>query len=483
MEQLEDIERCSPIGTFVKRILDQRTQPHLTGSLPTFYQNLEEALDVRRNAHSFYSLVQNNWRTSNAVDLCSGDILSLGASGERRAEFLAELSRVPDFTLGSSGVRLMDGHYKYLEDAENFIATFHGMEAGLIVGSAYEANLAVWTAIPRPGDVILFDALIHASSHEGIKQSLAIQKVEFAHNDVQSFRAAVLGIMASQPLIRQGKRSIIVAVESIYSMDGDVCPLRELVEATGDILGCQGSIQFVVDEAHSIGVIGPRGTGLVCELGLEKEIAVVVHSYGKALGATGAVILGNKTIKDTLVNFGRSITYTTSPSFPFVAAIKSGYTLLATPQIQEAQYHIQNLARLLFQSISSHPLWLTCQEKGLLRIPLLDGWEERPFLTHIACISANQKHTWWLYFHLLSSSFCVFPVQYPVVPIGQSRLRIILHSTNTEDQITDFVRVIFEWVEEMIQIEDGRSPEIVSKAAREVYAWMKEERLTGWGRV
>lgn len=175
----------------------------------------------------------------------------------------------------------MDGHYKYLEDAENFIATFHGMEAGLIVGSAYEANLAVWTAIPRPGDVILFDALIHASSHEGIKQSLAIQKVEFAHNDVQSFRAAVLGIMASQPLIRQGKRSIIVAVESIYSMDGDVCPLRELVEATGDILGCQGSIQFVVDEAHSIGVIGPRGTGLVCELGLEKEIAVVVHSYGK----------------------------------------------------------------------------------------------------------------------------------------------------------------------------------------------------------
>ncbi|KAI1170513.1 5-aminolevulinate synthase [Nemania sp. FL0916] len=483
MGEINDGDTRSPIGTFVKRILDQRVQPRSVEDMPIFYQNLEEALDVRRNAHNFYSLVQNNWRTSNAVDLCSGDILSLGASEERRAEFLAELRRNPDFTLGSSGVRLMDGHYSYLEDAEKSIATFHGAEAGLIVGSAYEANVAVWTAIPRPGDVILFDALVHASSHEGIRQSLAIEKVEFAHNDIESFRSSVLEIAASQPLIRQGKRSIIVAVESIYSMDGDVCPLRELVEAADDVLGCDGNIQFVVDEAHSIGVIGPKGAGLVCELGLEKEIAVVVHSYGKALGATGAVILGNKTIIDTLVNFGRSITYTTSPSFAFVAAIKSGYALLATAQTRDAQGRIQDLARLFFRSISSHSLWPAAKGQGLLYIPLLDRWEERPFLTHILPISTNQKYTWWLYFHLLSSSYCVFPVDYPIVPIGQSRLRIILHASNTDEQITDFVRLVFEWVDEMIQIEEGRTPDRVSKAAREVYAWMEKEQLTGWGKV
>ncbi|KAH9996379.1 PLP-dependent transferase [Xylariaceae sp. FL0662B] len=267
----------SPTDSLVTRIKGQQLHPHSVKALPTFYRNLEEALDVRRSSHSFYSIVQNSWRTSNAVDFCSGDVLGLGTSDARRAEFLAELARHPDFSTGSSGVRLMDGSYTYLEQVEREIASLHGAEAGLIVGSAFEANVAVWTALLRPGDVVVHDALVHASTHEGVRQGSAMQKVEFPHNDVEGFRRALL----------QGKCSIVVAVESIYSIDGDVCPLRELVDVAKELFRGQGNVQFIVDEAHSVSVIGPKGTGLVCELGLEKEIAVVVHSFGKAIGATG----------------------------------------------------------------------------------------------------------------------------------------------------------------------------------------------------
>lgn len=223
------------------------------------------------------------------MDLCSGDILALGRSDARRGEFLAELARHPGFSTGSGGVRLMDGNYGYLEQAERDIAGFHGAEGGLLVGSAFEANVAVWTAVPRPGDVVVHDALVHASTHEGIKHGLAMEKFEFAHNSVESFRGVLLDVLASQRLVRQGKRSILVAVESIYSMDGDVCPLRELVDVAHEVAGGMGNIQFVVDEAHSVGVVGDKGAGLVCALGLQKSIAVVVHSYGKAIGATGGM--------------------------------------------------------------------------------------------------------------------------------------------------------------------------------------------------
>ncbi|XXH03854.1 hypothetical protein Hte_010260 [Hypoxylon texense] len=430
----------SPTSPMITRIKDQRLNSHSTKALPTFYRNLEEALDVRRASHSFHSIVQNSWQTDNAVDFCSGNILSLGSDDERRAEFLGELARHSDFSTGSTGVRLMDGNYSYLEQAERDIAAFHGAEAGLLVGSAFEANVAVWTAIPRPGDVIVHDSLVHASSHEGIKQSMAMDKVEFAHNDVDDFRRVLLDIIGSQPLIKQAKRSILVAVESIYSMDGDVCPLEELVEIANEISGEQGNIQFIVDEAHSVGVIGPRGAGLVCELGLEDDIAIVVHSFGKAIGATG----------------------------------ESG-------RIFKRQQHIQNIARLFYTLLTKHPLWEVANERKLLSVPLSDGWEERHCLTHIIAISTRQKCLWWLYFHLLDASFCVFPVEHPVVPLGRSRLRVILHASNTDEQITRFVDAIFAWVKEMLDIDDCKIAEEVTESARNVYVWMRKEGLTGYG--
>ena len=274
----------SPLATLIK---GHKTRAEDTKSLPTFYRNLEEVLEVKRASNNFYSTLPSD---ISSVDFCSGDVMSMGRSSEHRDEFRAELERNPHFALGTTSSRLMDGNYAYIEQAESEIAAFHGAEAGLLVGSGFEANLAIWTTIPKQGDVILYDTLVHASTHDGIRQALATDRVAFPHSDVDAFRDTLQEILETRPLIRQGKRCVIIAVESIYSMDGDICPLQELFEASQDVFqGQEGSVQFVVDEAHSVGFIGPEGKGLVCELALEKDIAVVMHSFGKAIGASGGM--------------------------------------------------------------------------------------------------------------------------------------------------------------------------------------------------
>lgn len=269
------------------RVKDHQLHHEAMMALPTFYRNLEEALNVRRAGQNLYSVVTSTIHTWGAIDFCSGDVLSLGTSGAQRAEFLAELARNPNFTPGSGGARLMDGNYSYLEQTERIIAQFHGAETALVLGSGYEANGAIWTAIPRPGDVILYDEMVHASTHEGMKNSLAIRHLPFLHNNVEAFRNTLAEVLDSQPLIKQGKRSVIVAVEAIYSMEGDICPLKEFFDAAKEVFVNGESVQFVVDEAHSVGIIGPNGAGLVCELELQKEVAIVMHSFGKAMAAGG----------------------------------------------------------------------------------------------------------------------------------------------------------------------------------------------------
>ena len=277
----------NPDRSITKQIKAQQIQPNSTKNLPAFYRNVEEALDKRRATQSLFSIVHSNWQTKDAVDFCSNDYLSWNTTGLIRKAFLEELSRYPDFSVAAGGSRVMEGNYPYIEETELEIAKDHNAEQGLIVNSAFDANVMVWSALPRPGDVIVYDSLVHASTHDGMERSLAIQRTEFQHNNIAAFRNILTSILDTQPLIKQGRRSILVAVESVYSMEGDVCPLLELVEIADEISEGLGNIQFVVDETHSAGLIGPNGTGLVCELGLEADVAVRLHTYSKAMGSCG----------------------------------------------------------------------------------------------------------------------------------------------------------------------------------------------------
>lgn len=267
-------------------IKDQKPKGPGMKDAPTFYRNLEEALDIRRADHALFVRTKSAWKTGEAIDFCSNDLLSLGATGQMRTAFLEELARHPDFSMHAGGSRLMDGNYDYIEKTEQEIADFHGAETALIVCSGYAANSAIYSAIPRPGDAIVYDELVHASTLDGMAQSLAQTKVAFRHNDPDSFRETLASVVDSQAIIRDGSRSVLVSVESVYSMDGDVCPLMELLAIAKEVCP-KGNAVFIVDEAHGAGILGRNGRGLVNALGVEKEIAVRLTTCGKALASTG----------------------------------------------------------------------------------------------------------------------------------------------------------------------------------------------------
>jgi len=277
------------VSEMVSWIKSQKPLAPQMKDAPTFYRNLEEALDVRRSTQSMLTRGQNTWKAGGAIDFCSNDLLSLRLTGELRTEFLAELAKHPDFALHSGGSRMMGGNYDYLEEVEQEIADFLGAETALMFNSGSNGNVAIYTSIPRPGDAIVYDELVHFSTHTGMAASLATTKVSFRHNDLDAFRNAMSSTMDSQPMIKDGSRSILVSVESVYSMDGDVCPLVEMLEIAREICP-KGNFAFIADEAHATGIVGPRGVGLVKLLGLEKDIAIRLNTCGKALACTGGEI-------------------------------------------------------------------------------------------------------------------------------------------------------------------------------------------------
>lgn len=214
------------------------------------------------------------------IDFSSNDFLSLSTNARLKDAYLKEL-RESNLPLGSGGSRLLDGNSAYAETLERDIANFHGAEAGLLWNSGFDANAGFFSCVPQPRDVIIYDELVHASVHDGMRLSRAAQTVPFVHNSVGDLQR-VLREVAEKP----GTCNVFVAVESIYSMDGDVAPLRMIVDTVSETLGA-GRGHVVVDEAHSTGVLGLGGRGLVCELGLEQRIFARLHTFGKALASNG----------------------------------------------------------------------------------------------------------------------------------------------------------------------------------------------------
>lgn len=247
---------------------------------------LSATLDRRRRASTLRALTTN---PASSIDFSSNDFLSLAQSPELRKRFLRELAAQTECQAsGSGGSRLLDGNSAYAEQLEADIAKFHNapVGSGLLCNSGFDANVGLFSCLPQPGDVVVYDEYIHASVHDGMRASRAGKTVPFAHNSVDAFAEVVRGCVAADEAVRSGERNVFVALEAIYSMDGDVAPLREIVDAVDQLLP-RGNGHIIVDEAHSTGVVGPRGSGLVCALGLEKRVMARLHTFGKALACNG----------------------------------------------------------------------------------------------------------------------------------------------------------------------------------------------------
>jgi 8-amino-7-oxononanoate synthase len=329
------------------------------------------------------------------ADFSSNDYLGLADSPALRAAVAAALARgVP---IGSGGSRLLRGNHPEHAALEAEAAAFFGRESALYFSSGYAANAALLGTLPQRGDLVLFDALVHASAHEGMKLGRAEAR-QAAHNDVAAFAAAIADWRRGG-----GAGRVWIAVESLYSMDGDFAPLRELAA-----LAAAEDAILLVDEAHATGVYGPQGQGLAH--GLPTANLITLHTCGKALGCEGALVTGPAVVRDFLVNRGRAFIFSTAPSPLMAAAVRAALWIVA----EGDDLRTALLTRIAAARTALAPLGVPPGESQVL--PLILGDDVRT----MAVAGALQE-----------SGFDVRGIRPPTVPAGTSRLRISI--TNNVD--------------------------------------------------
>ena len=220
------------------------------------------------------------------VDFSSNDYLSLSTSPDLRARVLAALNTAPSI-LGSGGSRLLVYNHAHAALEARLARTFRS-PAALLFNSGFDANAGFFACVPQTGDALLHDEAIHASVYDGARASRVAPRMHrpFAHNDVGALRAALRALYDECAALREGRSSVFVAVESVYSMDGTVAPLCAILDTMDEVFPA-GNAHLVVDEAHATGLYGPGGCGMVALLGLEDRVLARLHTFGKALAASG----------------------------------------------------------------------------------------------------------------------------------------------------------------------------------------------------
>jgi 8-amino-7-oxononanoate synthase len=355
---------------------------------------LRRKLDERISKQSLRSLQLPIGRT----DFCSNDYLGIATN-----HLLKDVNAIQ--RSGSAGSRLLAGNYPLIVEVEKQIASFHQSEAALIFNSGYDANVGLLSCVPQKGDTILYDYLSHASIRDGIRLSFA-QSYSFAHNDLNDL----------EKKISQATGTIFIVTESVFSMDGDTCPIAELVNISKRYNG-----HLIIDEAHATGVVGQQGVGLVQETRFEKDFFARVHTFGKACGCHGAAVLGSEQLRTYLINFARSLMYSTALPEHAVAMIQQSYNLF--PSMDQERKHLRDLIDL-FQSASIR------YEKLVSQTPIQ------------GIIVPGNKEVKLLAEQLQQKNFDVRPILYPTVPEGKERLRIVLHSFNTSEELIDLLQAL-----------------------------------------
>ena len=325
-------------------------------------------------------------------DFTSNDYLALADSPALRDAVAGALARgVP---VGAGGSRLLRGNHPEHEMLEEEAASFFGSETALYFPTGFAANAAIAATLPRKGDLIIHDALIHASFRDGLDPA-RIAAVEVPHNDVTAIEDAITAWCRDG-----GRGQIWIAVETLYSMDGDRAPLADLMA-----LAARHGAMLILDEAHATGVYGPQGRGLAAEFEGAPNI-ISLHTCGKALGVMGALVTMPRVLRDFMVNRGRSFIYSTAPSPLMAAATRAALTIAAGAEQERAQ--LQALVRHTGVLMKSK---LGLAASGSQIQPIIVGADTRA----VALAAAMQAR-----------GYDIRAIRPPTVPESTARLRIAL---------------------------------------------------------
>ena len=353
------------------------------------------------------------------IDFASNDYLGFSQSETIFNETHEYLLQNNIKVNGATGSRLISGNHNLYAITEEFIANFHQAPSALIFNSGYDANVGFFSSVPQRSDVILYDELCHASIRDGITMSNA-KSYKFQHNNPDDLERIILQLTTYNPQLT----TLYIVTESVFSMDGDCPNLEELVR-----LSEKYHCNLVVDEAHALGVFGDSGQGLVQSLDLQDKLFARIMTFGKGLGCHGAAILGSAELKSYLVNFARSFIYTTGLSPHSVATILIAYQHLETEKVamQNLKRNIQFFNQEKMQ-LGLKPLFV--YSKSAIQCAIIPGNEKVKSI-------ANQ---------LQEKGFDVKAILSPTVPEGQERLRFCLHSYNSNEEISNVLRLLSSFV-------------------------------------
>jgi 8-amino-7-oxononanoate synthase len=335
---------------------------------------------------------------AHGLDFTSNDYLGLAESPILADAIRNAIARgVP---VGAGGSRLLRGNHPEHEALEHEAAQFFGAETALFFGGGFIANTALLATLPLRGDLIVYDELIHASAHDGMRLSKGTA-LAARHNDPQSFEDAIKCWRAT------GAAGLPwIVVESLYSMDGDRAPLNELAT-----LANRHGAMLLIDEAHATGVFGPDGRGLAANLEGHGNV-ITLHTCGKALGVMGALVLAPRTIRDFLVNRARAFIYATAPSPLVAAAVRAALQVCRNEPERRERLH-----RLIAFVTDQLRAKTAFAPSGSQIQPIIIGADVQA----VALASRLKEH-----------GYDIRAIRPPTVPEGTARLRLTI-TLNTDE--------------------------------------------------
>lgn len=339
------------------------------------------------------------------ADFSSNDYLGLArgiSTEDKRVTYENRHSDIPNVR-GATGSRLISGHSRYYQQVENLVAEFHHSESALLFSSGYLANISLIQSLVTRHTTILYDKLIHASLRDGIRLSGA-KAYSFVHNDCHQL----------EQYAQRYAGSLLIVIESLYSMDGDLAPLEDIL-----LIAERYGAEVVVDEAHAIGVLGHEGRGLASLNDCGDRILARTVTFGKALGCHGAAIISDSLVRDSIINTARGFIFSTALPPHALWEIERSYRALPELTNERASL-LRNCALFNTEFPQSGDA-----QSPIKRI-IIPGNE--------AVVRAAKQ--------LQDEGFSVVPIRAPTVPAGQERLRICLHSFNSEKEMHGVMAVL-----------------------------------------
>lgn len=373
----------------------------------------------------------------NLIDFSSNDYLGF-AKNELLLEKVSQILKENNIhRQGATGSRLLSGNHALYPVVEDAITRFHESETALIFNSGYDANIGFFQSVPQRGDIILYDEFIHASIRDGLTMSNA-KAFKFSHNDLTHLEKLLskhTDFSSPMEEVSKGQREqeIYIITESVFSMDGD-SPDLLIMQKLCDTYHAH----LIVDEAHATGVVGTHGQGLVQTLGLEKKVFARIVTFGKAMGTHGAAILCSKELRNYLINFARSLIYTTALPPHTLATIMASYNYLTLDASKE-----------------SHPIVKKLQANIKTFTTYLDTFQmQQHFIESTSAIQCiiipGNMQVITLSRKLNQHGYLVKPIISPTVPEGQERLRFCLSSEMTEEKIKSVLSLLQSFIHESI---------------------------------